>query len=442
MRQPSDDKVPFVAAPGPVRDCAMGWDKIAEELQRAISKNRTEKPILVVECYPGVDESAVLSELKSRLTPTLTIRAADAYQSPEKIDKLVTPYLHYDDPPQRFDPNPSRKLSLVNFFDAEPLWRFRRTIDALKSGLVLIVGCGASLVAWGDKLIFADLARREARLRFQRNETGNLGTDNQSASATLKNQRAFHVDWAVADRWKRPLIKRWDYVLDTHAPAEPKLADAGDVRRGLQAAAKRPFRVVPSPEIVQREFHESARSPSPKVKIPNQHLDCMLEENSLLLDFAELRIEVPAVDLLFYPPNALLGEAAHARSGHDLLRFGSLATTGSLSEPIAHCDGWREERLRVDERAPIELRRHWFSKTVAHDTRGSVNILKLVEGTEAIIESSKRAFEPFVVHFAETFIVPAAVGGYNIRPHGPSAGTEIATIKASVKIRDFNHRIP
>jgi hypothetical protein len=87
------------------------------------------------------------------------------------------------------------------------------------------------------------------------------------------------------------------------------------------------------------------------------------------------------------------------------------------------------------------MRRHWFSKTMGHDTGGGINVLKLIEGDEAIVESPDSAFEPFVVHFAETFIVPAAVGSYNIRPHGSSAGTEIATLKASVRVRSSNNRM-
>ena len=39
----------------------------------------------------------------------------------------------------------------------------------------------------------------------------------------------------------------------------------------------------------------------------------------------------------------------------------------------------------------------------------------------------------FVVHYAETFIVPASVGAYTIRPHGESVGTECATLKAFVR---------
>ena len=60
-------------------------------------------------------------------------------------------------------------------------------------------------------------------------------------------------------------------------------------------------------------------------------------------------------------------------------------------------------------------------------------MLNLVEGEEAIVESPNGAFEPFVVHYAETFIVPAAVGRYTIRPHGASVARELATMKASVR---------
>jgi hypothetical protein len=56
-----------------------------------------------------------------------------------------------------------------------------------------------------------------------------------------------------------------------------------------------------------------------------------------------------------------------------------------------------------------------------------------VQGDEAIVESPTHAFEPFIVHFAETFIVPAAVGAYTIRPNGAAIGSECATIKAFVR---------
>jgi mannose-6-phosphate isomerase class I len=104
--------------------------------------------------------------------------------------------------------------------------------------------------------------------------------------------------------------------------------------------------------------------------------------------------------------------------------------------PVADGEGWREEHTGLYESEFIETRRHWFTNTVPHDTGGrSVNVINLVEGKEAIVESPTGAFKPFVVHYAETFIIPAAVGAYTIRPHGESTGKECATLKAFIRVK-------
>jgi hypothetical protein len=60
-------------------------------------------------------------------------------------------------------------------------------------------------------------------------------------------------------------------------------------------------------------------------------------------------------------------------------------------------------------------------------------MLNLVEGDEGVVESPSGAFEPFPVHYAETFIVPAAVGSYTIRPASGRPSKELATMKAFVR---------
>ncbi len=102
-------------------------------------------------------------------------------------------------------------------------------------------------------------------------------------------------------------------------------------------------------------------------------------------------------------------------------------------EPVAEGNGWREERTGLHEREFIETRRHWFSEPVLHHTGGGVNVLNLVEGEEAIVDSPTGAFEPFTVHYAETFIIPASVGDYRISPSARASGHPLATIKAWVR---------
>lgn len=103
-------------------------------------------------------------------------------------------------------------------------------------------------------------------------------------------------------------------------------------------------------------------------------------------------------------------------------------------EIVAEGDGWYEEKTGLHERQFIETRRHWFSKKVLHNTNGGVNVLNLIEGEEAIIESPTNAFEPYIVHYAETFIIPECVKEYTIKPYGKSEGKEIATIKAFIRV--------
>lgn len=105
---------------------------------------------------------------------------------------------------------------------------------------------------------------------------------------------------------------------------------------------------------------------------------------------------------------------------------------------VAEGDGWVEEKTGLHEGSFIETRRHWFTGTVHHNTNGIVNVLNLVEGREAIVESPSAAFQPFVIHYAETFIVPAGIGAYTVRPYGDALGTTCATMKAFVNTDNLN----
>ncbi|MGM9803612.1 MAG: class I mannose-6-phosphate isomerase [Muribaculaceae bacterium] len=105
-------------------------------------------------------------------------------------------------------------------------------------------------------------------------------------------------------------------------------------------------------------------------------------------------------------------------------------------KPIASGEGWYEESTGLHPNEFIETRRHFFSVPVLHKGGNGVNVLNLVEGDEAVVESPTGAFEPLVVHYAETFIIPAAAGDYTIRPYGRSEGKQCGTIKAYVRFKE------
>ncbi|HTV39817.1 MAG TPA: class I mannose-6-phosphate isomerase [Candidatus Sulfotelmatobacter sp.] len=584
-RKSNYDKFPVVAVPQSAGACVTGLEHCAERLRRAISARGARKTVLVVECYPGVDSTALLQQLQQVLSPALSLHASNAMLPPEKIDALAAPFLGGDDPVFGF----LSDLSLPQFFDPARLGHLRGQVAGLKEGLALVVGCGATLIAEPDILVYADLARWEAQNRFRRNEASNLGVENRALGSGLQYKRAFFVDWRVADRWKRPLIARWDFVLDTHNPSEPKLAEGEAVRRGLRHAMTRPFRVVPffDPAPWGGQWMKEACDLPRDTSNYGWCFDCVPEENSLLLDFGNTHIEMPSINLVFDQPQALLGEGIRSRFGdefpirfdfldtmgggnlsfqvhplteyirrhfgmsytqdesyymletgpdasvylglrenvdpaamrraleaaqnggppfpaekyvnqfaarkhdHFLIPAGTVHCSGANSmvleisatpyiftfkmwdwarlgldgqprpinlnhgfkniqwdrsthwvkdnlinriEPLGAGDGWREERTGLHSLEFIETRRHWFTKAVPHDTQGTVNVLNLVEGEEAIVESPDNDFEPFPIHYAETFIVPANVGAYSITP---TNGQPLATLKAFVRNGDF-----
>lgn len=96
-------------------------------------------------------------------------------------------------------------------------------------------------------------------------------------------------------------------------------------------------------------------------------------------------------------------------------------------------DHVKEESTGLHDTQFIETRRHWFDTKVTHFTHGNLNVVNLVEGAEITVESPENLFEPYVIHYAETFIVPANVPAYTITPTGKSAGMQCATLKAYVR---------
>lgn len=573
------DRFPFIPA-GSRDECIAGWQQIGE----AIRRQARPGTVTAVECYPGVLLDEVRRELSSAIPGANFIHAPDFFRSIANVDSMVEPFLG-DDPVFGM----MNSIEIADFFDPARLDQ-ARNLCSNSSAPVVVFGPGASVICpQPDFLVYADMARWEIQMRQRRNEIGNLGVDNLEERASLKYKRAFFVDWRAADRLKTRLLSRIDLLLDTNMPNEPR-AISGDIfRRSLAAAVRRPFRVVPFFDPGPWGGHWMERVCGlPTSDAPNHAwcFDCVPEENSLLLGFGDLRVEIPAIDVVFAHPESLLGSSVHSRFGAEFpIRFDFLDTVGggNLSlqvhpltayirehfgmdytqdesyymldaeedacvylglkdgvdraemlqdlesaqksdfdfpaekyvnrfparkhdhflipagtihcsgkgsmvleisatpyiftfklwdwgrlgldgrprpihlehgisniqwdritewarsslvnhvEPVASGDGWREERTGLHALEFIETRRHWFTAPVLHNTHGTVHVLNLVEGEQVMVESPLDAFEPFVVHYAETFIVPAAVGAYTIRPCGSDKGREYATLQAFVR---------
>lgn len=88
-----------------------------------------------------------------------------------------------------------------------------------------------------------------------------------------------------------------------------------------------------------------------------------------------------------------------------------------------------EEVTGLHEREFIETRRYYTEESVVLKTNGSVNVLNLISGEQAVISSPKGKFEDYIVNYAETFIVPAAVDEYEVK----ATDGKIGLLKAEVR---------
>ncbi|HVV68386.1 MAG TPA: class I mannose-6-phosphate isomerase [Gammaproteobacteria bacterium] len=584
MSNNSYNHFPTTTITGFSGQCWRGWPAVCTELNQVISalSSRQSQVIIAIETYTGLHDQEVAGKLQAGLQHQAFLYTQSAFKSSEQIDALIAPFLGGNDPIFGFYTH----LTLEAFFDPDKQLAFRNEILA-KKGVVVVYGAGALLCCTPDLIVYADMPRWEGQLRQRRNEVSNLGVENANLRASLQYKRAFFIDWRVCDRLKKTTLSTWDYLLDTTIPNDPKLITGDALRGALDQIVTQPFRVVPffDPAPWGGQWMKEKFGLDAKAANYGWGFDCVPEENSLLLQFDEVRVEIPAQNLVYYRPRQLLGDYVYGLFGPEFpIRFDFLDTVGggnlslqvhpiveyaqekfglhytqeesyymlaagekatvylglktgidpdkmcaALQQaqeggppfaaeeyinkwpakkhdhflipagtvhcsgadgvvleisatpyiftfklwdwerlgldglprpinighgrkviqwerqtdwvkanlinalcPIAHGAGWREERTGLHSLQFIETRRHWFTQTVPHDTRNTVNVLNLVEGAAAIVESPTQAFAPFQVNYAETFIIPAQVGAYSIRPLSPTQ-EEYATIKAFVR---------
>ncbi|WP_224746652.1 class I mannose-6-phosphate isomerase [Mucilaginibacter rigui] len=329
MKSSNYDKFPVIKAQ--LNECITGWDTIAQEILAAASTVQG-KPVIAIECYPGVNTSEIRNGLLDTIKQAHIIDTATAFKSEEEINKMVYPYVT-DDPVFGY----ITPLALKDFFDAEKVARLISAIESSPNNLVLVIGAGASLIAEQPALlIYADMPRWEIQLRFRKQAVPNLGVSNNSASFSYLYKRAFFVDWRVCDRQKKALKNKIDFWLDTTKADEPKLATAAAINQALASAVQQPFRVVPffdpgpwGGQWLKEEF-DLDRSE----KNFAWGFDCVPEENSLLIQFKNDVFELPSINLVFDHPQELLGEKVYRAFGDEFpIRFDFLDTMqgGNLS---------------------------------------------------------------------------------------------------------------
>lgn len=298
-----------------------GNNSIGEYLNREIEKISSKDKMIVFELYPGTNIQEFERNLLSKIEFDNKILSddyfIDAKDTNEKIKDNIT-----DD----------RVLGVMSHYNFKDFLKEDASLDldSLK-GTTVVYGTGASVVSpQNDLLIYGDLARWEIQLRY-RAGMANWHQANEDEDQLRKFKRGYFFDWRVADKQKEKLFSKIDFILDTNENNNPKLISGEDFRNALTSLTKKPFRTVPY-------FDESVwggQWMKEHFGLPENNsnygwaFDGVPEENSLLFKFGDVRVELPAMDLIMLKPKQLLGSKVYARFGAEFpIRFDYLDTMG------------------------------------------------------------------------------------------------------------------
>ena len=184
------DKQPTIAISQDASLCVSGWLAIVAAARNA--RGSAECTVVVAECYPGVDTDEVRSGLTFEAETILF--AETALKSAGELEEILSPFLGDDPVFGRM-----AEWKLESLFDEGRTAALRKEI-ATAPGLVLMYGTGAAYVAqqW-DLLLYCDVTRWEIQQRQRAHRVGNLGANNERATAAELYKRAYFVDWRVAD---------------------------------------------------------------------------------------------------------------------------------------------------------------------------------------------------------------------------------------------------
>ncbi len=278
--------------------------------------------ILVVECYPGVDDEIRQLVLES-FKPDTMIDSEDIFFDGERLTEMMAPHLTED-----------RVRGVMyygrmeDFVDGSALIRIRNQIPS--GGRICIFGVGAGMIHRGDTLVYCDLARWEIQLRM-RQGMPNFKQKNFKEDTLRKIKRGYFVEWRIADKRKMEIFDSVDYFLDSNETGHPKMVSGAALRMGLDQIARQPFRLVPyfDPGVWGGQWMKEVCDLPADAPNYAWSFDGVPEENSLYLRFGDVCIEIPAMDLVLFRPVELLGMKNYCRFGAEFpIRFDFLDTIG------------------------------------------------------------------------------------------------------------------
>ena len=295
-----------------------GYDKIANKINELLKDHN----VIAFEFYPGVNNEEVKEQLISKLNVDCVINAEDYALPINEIDSMIKRNLTDD----RVFGVMSHYV-IEDFYNMDKITQLNANIDSNKK--TLVYGFGSSLIKH-DLLVYFDMARWEIQLRYRKGMPNWL-CSNYDEDRLKKYKRGFFVEWRVADRLKKKVLKNASYYIDTNKENDPKMITIEALFDGIHKVSTNPFRLVPyfDPGVWGGQWMKEVCNLDPNEKNFAWSFDGVPEENSIYLNFEGIDVEVPSINVVFFEPINLLGHKVHARFGTEFpIRFDFLDTIG------------------------------------------------------------------------------------------------------------------
>ena len=285
------------------------YDSAAEELRKEAEKRKKQGRVLVVfDLYPGVRKAEIL-KLAVSMGADHILDMESCRKSEEERLKEFEDYITDD---RVFGILCHKKLK--DFYDSEKLEAMKKEVE-VSNGMTVLVGMGAGLIVRGDLYVYCDITRWEIQLRY-RAGMGNWNLSNADAPILTKYKIGFFIEWRLADRYKKERYETFDYVLETEEKDHPKLVTGEAFRDGLRQFAKAPFRMEPyfDPGVWGGHWMQENFGVGQEKENLAWSFDGVPEENCVNMQFGDITVKTPAMNVTLYCPKELLGERVYGRS--------------------------------------------------------------------------------------------------------------------------------
>jgi len=334
-------KYPTTSIEGFDSEAFSGYQAVVKELT---GKLEGEKQILVVDCTVGVNNKEIIDAFAD--WSDVVIDTIDIYYDYNKMNEML--YRHVTD---------DRVFAIayhgkwLDFVDKDKLVKAKKQVEDA-SGKVLIVGVGATYIASGDVLVFADMTIWEIQMRY-RDGLDNFNARNFDDETTKKFKRGYFIDWRLSNFHKDGLMKNMDYYLDTVIPNNPKMITRAAFDEGLLQLLNQPFSLVPffDEGLWGGQWMKEVLDLEDKTRSNYAWgYNLLFPENSVSLNFNGMLISIPGYTVCRKYPKELIGEKGYARFGCEYpIRYDFLDTMegGNLSLQVHPTNQYYQENFAL-----------------------------------------------------------------------------------------------